>query len=97
MIKKYIKKEIKEVKTTTEEMFCDFCGKKANRGEWGLGCYEEDKTEIRITITHIKGDNFPEGRYGTKTVVDLCPDCFENVLMPFIRSKSSHDDFDSDY
>lgn len=98
MIKKIVKREVKEVETKTEEMYCDFCGKKADRCDWSDGTYRLDDTEIRVSIRHKRGECYPECSWGTLTRVDLCPECFQNVLMPFIvKNSKERRIFDEEY
>ena len=84
-------KHYKEVpKTGTETIFvrmtCDLCGAVStshtnwNSGETG---YEVSETEISWN----NGVNYPEGGYGTEIKVDLCPNCFEKKLIPWLEKQ----------
>jgi len=70
---------------------CDMCGKISNRGDgWGKHIYEEKST----TIEYDKGEIYPDGGYLEKLSIDLCPDCFEKVLIPFLKSKGVDCEFE---
>ena len=69
---------------------CDICGKKSkDERDWSTGNYEIDETKIRIEIEYKEGSNYPEGGSGTECEIDLCPDCFKNELIPWLRSKGA--------
>lgn len=40
---------------------------------------------MKIIIYHREGDSYPEGGSGTITEVDICPDCFQNKLVPWLE------------
>lgn len=67
----------------TEEVLdytsCDLCKKKI---EW-RGSYVVDEVEVR----HKTGSHYPEGGMGEETRVDLCGDCFDNKLLPWLQSQ----------
>lgn len=87
-------KETKKVKTTYENdhvisVTCDICHKKYNGDHWNSGYYTVDETEISITIRHKVGDSYPEGGSGTELEIDICPTCFKDKLVPWIKSYGS--------
>ena len=57
---------------------CDMCGVKIERE-----CYEVEDIEI----SRKTGYSYPEGGSGEKVEVDLCSNCFENELIPWLTSK----------
>ncbi len=70
---------------------CDLCGIAAKGAEWeGRSYYEVKETEIEIVIRQKEGSSYPEGGSGTKYEVDLCPDCFKNKLIPWLRSQNAN-------
>lgn len=79
--------EAKEV-TIKVERKCDLCGFMGD-DDWDGGSYEVNETEISVTITQKDGDNFPSGGSGTKYEIDLCPDCFKDRLVPWLRSEGA--------
>jgi hypothetical protein len=75
--------------TTREEVdkvFCDLCGKDANRDWQGRSSYEFDDVEVEIEVKRKEGTNYPEGGNGTEVVIDVCPDCFVKKLVPWVES-----------
>ena len=57
---------------------CDFCGvKHANHS------YDINEVEVR----HKEGVLYPEGGSGTETRVDMCGKCFDEKLVPWLRSQ----------
>ena len=68
--------ETKEVEDYTS---CDFCGKKLGDG----GVYDVED----VKISYEKGEWYPENRFTTTLSVDMCGQCFETKLVPWIRSQ----------
>lgn len=67
-------KTIKSLTKTT----CDMCGQEITEG-----MYEVDEVEIR----HKTGTNYPEGGYGEEVEVDMCGICFDEKLIPWLKSE----------
>jgi len=65
---------------------CDLCGAQAKQpwNEWGVGCYEVNEVEVRVEVRAKDGDNYPDGGSGTEYMVDLCPTCFRDRLIPWL-------------
>jgi hypothetical protein len=59
---------------------CDICGAKI----WEPG-YEVNEVEVR----HKTGANYPEGGSGEETSVDICGECFDKKLLPWLRSQGA--------
>lgn len=68
---------------------CDLCGLTAKTNEWGASSYEVCETEVEITIRQKEGSSYPEGGQGTEFEVDLCPKCFKEKLVPWLRSQGA--------
>lgn len=72
-----------EVPATTREIVsyvtCDLCGEKIE----GRDTYDVNEVEIRYKT----GRNYPEGGSGDETSVDMCGKCFEEKLVPWLRSQ----------
>lgn len=73
-----------EVPATTREtvdfVTCDLCGEKIDvRG------YDVDEVEVH----HKTGSNYPEGGSGYETSVDMCGKCFDEKLVPWLRSQGA--------
>jgi len=57
---------------------CDMC---RNRIKEGL--YEVNE----VTINHKKGQDYPEGGSGTEITIDMCGECFETKLIPWLAGQ----------
>jgi len=69
---------------------CDLCGKTTKGTDWPKGFYYEvNETEISVKIKQKEGHNFPEGGNGTEYEIDLCPDCFKDKLVPWLKSQGA--------
>jgi len=79
----------KKIATTEREVFqgilCDICGSETVRGTWAFDPYSIDE----VTIKHRCGSNFPEGGMGQEIEVDLCPECFDDKLVPWLRNQGA--------
>lgn len=64
---------------------CDICGRKATSDDWSEESYGVD--EIRIERRH--GQQFPEGDFTVLSSFDLCPDCWENKLLPWMQEQGA--------
>ena len=53
-------------------------------GDWSKELhYEVKETEIRLKT----GSNYPEGGSGEETTIDICPECFTEKLIPWVKSQ----------
>lgn len=88
-----------ETKTTTTthtvctSRTCDLCGRKAEKGdEWTCGWKHEhnvNETEVQVVVRQKEGYNLPDCGSGTEYEIDLCPDCFRDRLVPWLRSQGA--------
>jgi len=73
----------------TVEIECDICGETTqdlglNRGaQWSIGTHNKDI----IAIVREKGASYPEGGWSNYKELDVCPDCWENKIVPLIESE----------
>lgn len=82
--------EDKLVSYTTQELvktICDICGAEAKQGEWRSSLYEINEVEIRVEVRQKEGSDYPEGGWGTHYQADICPNCFKNKLVPWLKSQ----------
>ena len=89
MVKRYEKQTKQVVHEVLVERKCDLCGRTAKTDDWEAGCYTVDETDIMVTILQKDGKEYPEGGSGTRIEVDLCPDCFKDRLVPWLRSEGA--------
>lgn len=71
--------------TRVKALKCELCGKQTPNGENGdksKGAADVDE----VTIERRKGWSVDGSADFQHTIVDLCPDCFTNKLLPWLRS-----------
>ena len=83
-------KETKQVPASTRELIvatvCDLCGERVGGDDgWGEGLYDVEEVEI----SYETGSNYPDGRDTHKISYDICPDCFQNKLQPWLKSQGA--------
>lgn len=67
----------------TDYVECELCkSRTSDESNWGGEAYRVNEVRVRLR----GGTSFPEGGTITETIVDLCPECFETKLLPWIRS-----------
>ena len=88
-MRKYEERPRTVSETVLVETTCDLCGKVAKRGNWGSSTYNVNEVEVEVTVRQKDGSSYPDGGWGTALEVDICPDCFKNTLIPFLRSKGA--------
>ena len=79
-------KVIKERKVSYEEdycdhIICDICKVKSNGSDWGSSVNSDDE----ITISRVRGYSDRDGGLHTAVSFDLCPSCFMNKLIPWLK------------
>jgi hypothetical protein len=71
---------------------CDLCGAEAlSPDNWSDHSTWDNlnETEIDVTVRQKNGSSYPEGGSGTKFEVDVCPKCFKEKLVPWLRSQGA--------
>lgn len=88
-MKRYEKQTYTKMIDVLVERCCDLCGMKANKNyqDWDAGYYNVNETEVRVEVRQREGTSYPEGGSGTEVVIDLCPVCFKDKLIPWIKSQ----------
>jgi len=70
------------------KLTCDICGKEGQPSGWpvqgGTG-YEVNETRVFFKTGHA----FPEGGWGKEYEVEVCPQCFAERLLPWLRSQGA--------
>lgn len=77
---KIIKKVKKEIEEETE--YCDICGEKMGYGS------------CDIDLEYLDEENYnygSDGRYEKSYHYDICEECVEKVLFPYIKKKTKKD------
>lgn len=62
---------------------CELCNAISSRENWSPRQYEV--TEPDITLR--EGTNYPEGGDIKTTILDICPTCFKEKLIPWFQSQ----------
>jgi hypothetical protein len=62
---------------------CELCDAKSHNKNWSPAQY--DVTDP--TVTFEEGTHYPEGGSTTTTVLDICPKCFKEKLIPWFVSQ----------
>lgn len=69
-------------------LVCDLCKCEApdsERETWG-----EDSFKVAETTISLKeGSSYPEGGMGELLKFDICPDCFRDRLVPWMKSQGA--------
>lgn len=82
---------VQEVKTVAQERLvsttCDLCGVEAKKGTYRGSMYDVDEAEIEVIVRQKDGYSCPDGGSGTEYSVDICPSCFLNKLIPWLKSQ----------
>lgn len=87
-MKKYEKKIIpqKEIEVVSG-ISCDLCGKEGFQEGWQESYYSTEETEISVSVRQKEGRNYPDGGWFEEVNIDICPQCFKNTLIPFLKEK----------
>ena len=75
--------------TYIDRVHCDLCGAVGREGEWASGIYEVNQTILEVIVHQKDGASYPSGGWGTEYVVDLCPKCFLERLVPWLNSQGA--------
>jgi len=81
-----------KVQITTPRLvkrLCDLCGVESKYCDWAIGNYEVNETEIKVSIKQKEGEKYPEAGCGTEYEIDLCPRCFKERLIPWLKSEGA--------
>lgn len=62
---------------------CDLCGDRTKGADWGEAQFFGHEV---VRVDYTSGRSLPEGLMATRVRFDLCPDCFEGKLVPFLKS-----------
>jgi hypothetical protein len=73
---------------------CDLCHAKSPNPDgwennWIKGDYTLEETELTIAVRHKDGYSCPDGGNGTEYEIDLCPKCFKERLIPWLKSQGA--------
>ena len=83
-MKIYEEKEVTVIREHLHLMTCDLCGKSTQGEDWTRKNYDVSETEVSCRV----GTNYGSSSTGTTYEVDICPDCFINVLIPWVEARA---------
>ena len=63
-----------------DKVTCDLCGEQI---EHERGCIDE------VEVLYRSGTNYPDGSFGDIVEVDMCSQCFETKLVPWLREQGA--------
>ena len=66
---------------------CDMCGKVVQRDRWGYETSEIDEVLVKITMRRKTGESWPDGGFQKEQEIDICPQCWDETIAPFLKSK----------
>ena len=67
-------------RVVVERTTCDLCGQEIKSKRFGVD---------EVEILRREGTSYPEGGSGTECAVDMCGDCFEKKLVPWLESQGA--------
>jgi hypothetical protein len=79
----------------TTEVKCDLCGKVAPTpdeadSDWGGGVWAKGSYDVQDVVVRYKfGSSYPEGTFVDIAEFDICPDCFRDRLVPWLREQGA--------
>ena len=84
-------RETVQIPAKTEErvvaIMCNICGKKGRPEypgvNWARKLYDKDETIVRWRY----GTSYPESSQGSEYEIHICPTCFENKLIPWLKEQ----------
>lgn len=84
MTKEYKTIEIPNTtRTTLDKVICDVCGAETGGdSNWAKSNYYKFD---EVTIERRYGERYPEGSSTTEQEYDICPECFEQKIVPFLK------------
>ena len=84
-MKEYV--ETTETRTVTHlaGVKCDLCGKRSKTENWATKSFGENTVTIEMSL----GNRFPDGGEKQHSIFDICPECFANKLVPWMKSQGA--------
>lgn len=77
----------KQVETRVlSEITCDICGAIGKSGGWESSLWGVNETDVSVSVRQKEGTAYPESGSGTEYNLDICPKCFKEKLVPWVRS-----------
>lgn len=71
----------------TTAIRCDICGREVQESNWVESYWGVEETEGRFYARRWTGEQYPEGGWGEVWEFDICPTCFAERLIPWLREQ----------
>jgi hypothetical protein len=71
-----------------EAVICDLCHTKNRDND----CWPSARNYYNVhhtTVALEHGSNSPDGGMGEKTIIDICPTCFKEKLLPWLETQGA--------
>jgi hypothetical protein len=87
--------ETQQVPASTQEVCvrrrCDLCRTESNGSDWESGIYRvREDTDVGITVKYARNVwGYDGGGEVRKYEIDLCPACFRDRLVPWLKSEGA--------
>jgi hypothetical protein len=96
-IEQALKKPKNEPYLETVAIVCELCRKRYRGDDWNRDYYEHLECDVVQKIFHAKpvkqeikleeGTSYPEGGSYEGFILDICPTCFKDKLIPWFESQ----------
>ncbi len=85
-MKEYKEEQVCRTKEVLIKRICDICSRKTtNEDNWfGNPGFDVGETTVKFR----KGTCYPECSDGIKIEIDICHECFEKKLIPWVQSQN---------
>lgn len=87
------KTKTEQVPATTREVqtaiICDLCGGASHTPEDWADWRSDDPNTEEPEVCMRSGNVWPEGGMGKTTSFDICPACFEDKLIPWLKEQGA--------
>jgi hypothetical protein len=88
--------ETRNIPATTHKVIdktvCDICKRETKGSEWEESTWHNDETDITVELSYEHRTSYGCdccGGQSEKIIVDLCPTCFKDKLLPWLRSQGA--------
>ncbi len=71
----------------TVAVICELCKKKYKNEDWGRTYYEHLECKATLEVHLEEGSSYPEGGQFDAIILDICPTCFKEKLVPWFVSQ----------
>ena len=84
-MKKFERRKVEIERDELVEVNCDLCHNITKTGDWAQGAY--DVADVAVELE--EGKHYPDCRSTEVTTFDICPKCFKEKLIPWLKSQGA--------